>query len=240
MKKIIYLIWIALLILTASVSAEYIVYNNTLDFEKAKWDICEQATDGCNTYSVIDWKVTHWTKMYCENHTPEWTCTKVKDEVMTTMSLPTTTSNEDDERMCTMDYNPVCAKVQIQCITTPCNPILETFSNACMAWDNEIVYAWECNTKLSEKEVTLYNTIKSSKLDDKYQEKVYKVLDKYKKIISKHNERKQNLYNQLMLEKIDEYLNQILLDYPQDTGLPKTVAIKYLMFKLLRFEIQML
>lgn len=240
MKKIIFLIWTALLLLTASVNAEYIVYNNVSEFEKAKWEICEQATDGCNTYSVIDWKVTEWTEIYCENHTPEWRCTKVKDDVMTTMSFPTTKSIEDDARVCTMDYNPVCAKVQIQCITTPCNPILETFSNACMAWDNEIVYTWECNTKLSVNEVNLYNSIKSSKLEDKYQERVYSVFDKYKKIISKYNEKKQKLYNKVMLEKIDEYLNNITSDYPQDTALPKSAAIKYLMFKLLRLEIQML
>lgn len=34
---------------------------------------------------------------------------------------------------CTMEYAPVCASVQVQCITTPCNPVKQTFSNSCMA-----------------------------------------------------------------------------------------------------------
>ena len=34
---------------------------------------------------------------------------------------------------CTMEYAPVCGLVEVQCITTPCNPIPETFSNACEA-----------------------------------------------------------------------------------------------------------
>ncbi len=34
---------------------------------------------------------------------------------------------------CTMEYMPVCGSVQVQCITAPCNPIRETFSNNCMA-----------------------------------------------------------------------------------------------------------
>lgn len=35
--------------------------------------------------------------------------------------------------MCTMEYAPVCGTVQVQCITTPCNGVRETFGNACMA-----------------------------------------------------------------------------------------------------------
>ena len=49
---------------------------------------------------------------------------------------PTKTEPEmpkSDEIVCTEDYDPVCAMVQIQCITTPCNPVLETFSNRCFA-----------------------------------------------------------------------------------------------------------
>lgn len=30
-------------------------------------------------------------------------------------------------------YAPVCGLVQVQCITTPCDPVPETFSNACEA-----------------------------------------------------------------------------------------------------------
>lgn len=34
---------------------------------------------------------------------------------------------------CTMEYAPVCATVQVQCIMAPCNPVEQTFSNSCMA-----------------------------------------------------------------------------------------------------------
>lgn len=35
--------------------------------------------------------------------------------------------------VCTMEYAPVCGLVEVQCITTPCNPVPETFGNACGA-----------------------------------------------------------------------------------------------------------
>lgn len=36
-------------------------------------------------------------------------------------------------QMCTMEYAPVCGLVAVQCVTTPCNPVPETFSNGCSA-----------------------------------------------------------------------------------------------------------
>lgn len=35
--------------------------------------------------------------------------------------------------MCTAQYEPVCGFVQVQCITTPCDPVRTDFSNSCMA-----------------------------------------------------------------------------------------------------------
>lgn len=32
---------------------------------------------------------------------------------------------------CTMEYAPVCAQVQVQCVRAPCYPIYKTYSNAC-------------------------------------------------------------------------------------------------------------
>lgn len=39
---------------------------------------------------------------------------------------------------CTEIYQPVCATVNIQCVTTPCDPIKETFANSCKACINSL------------------------------------------------------------------------------------------------------
>jgi len=49
--------------------------------------------------------------------------------------------------VCAQIYDPVCATVQIQCIKAPCNPVKQTFSNACEACHNQLVpgyLAGEC------------------------------------------------------------------------------------------------
>src|SRR3989344_420747 len=51
----------------------------------------------------------------------------------------------------TQEYAPVCAKVNIQCIKAPCNPILETYSNACSACANSLVESYmagECGGQI--------------------------------------------------------------------------------------------
>ena len=40
---------------------------------------------------------------------------------------------------CIEIYQPVCATVNVQCITTPCDPVKETFENSCKACTNELV-----------------------------------------------------------------------------------------------------
>lgn len=45
-------------------------------------------------------------------------------------SIPSKPSSSNDI-ICTTEYKPVCAMIQVQCITTPCNPIPETISNRC-------------------------------------------------------------------------------------------------------------
>ncbi len=34
---------------------------------------------------------------------------------------------------CTMQYKPVCAAYQVQCLQAPCYPVYRTYGNACMA-----------------------------------------------------------------------------------------------------------
>jgi|GEM_PF-484000 len=51
---------------------------------------------------------------------------------------------------CTKEYAPVCGLVQVQCITTPCNPVPETFSTGCVACSNQNVISYtegECELK---------------------------------------------------------------------------------------------
>ncbi len=63
------------------------------------------------------------------------------------------TPTQGEPTMCTMEYAPVCAKVEIQCVTTPCEPIEQTFSNKCMMEANKLatfLYEWECTTNKIE------------------------------------------------------------------------------------------
>jgi len=49
---------------------------------------------------------------------------------------------------CIEIYQPVCATVNVQCITTPCDPVKETFENSCKACVNSLVSAYtegECS-----------------------------------------------------------------------------------------------
>lgn len=44
---------------------------------------------------------------------------------------------------CTLEYIPVCGLIDVQCITTPCNPIPQTFSNGCHACGQGNVISYE-------------------------------------------------------------------------------------------------
>jgi hypothetical protein len=59
-----------------------------------------------------------------------------KDDTMTI----TTMSVIEEPMMCTMEYAPVCAEVQVQCIKAPCFPMKQTFGNACSAGKNSILF----------------------------------------------------------------------------------------------------
>ena len=52
------------------------------------------------------------------------------------------TADQRKADVCTTDYTPVCATVNIQCIKAPCNPVQQTFSNSCNACKNPLVSSY--------------------------------------------------------------------------------------------------
>ncbi len=72
-------------------------------------------------------------------------CTTEKDAVC----VATTNDVDSSEQpsMCTMQYEPVCAEKEVQCVTAPCNPIRQTYGNACMAAADQakVIFEWDCN-----------------------------------------------------------------------------------------------
>lgn len=62
-----------------------------------------------------------------------WRCTGAKPVPVSC------TTEERRAETCAGVYEPVCATVNIQCIKAPCEPIQETFSNACEACRNGLV-----------------------------------------------------------------------------------------------------
>jgi hypothetical protein len=53
---------------------------------------------------------------------------------------------------CTKEYEPVCGQIRIVCITTPCNPIQQTYANKCMmkAAGAEKLYDGACKDRANK------------------------------------------------------------------------------------------
>ncbi|MFA5954643.1 MAG: hypothetical protein WC817_03860 [Patescibacteria group bacterium] len=85
---------------------------------------------GCNPACVVSE----------ETRTAEinWRCTGL---------VPITDGNIDclpsqRNKLCTQEFDPVCATVNVQCVKAPCNPVRQTFSNGCMACSNSLVSSY--------------------------------------------------------------------------------------------------
>jgi len=52
------------------------------------------------------------------------------------------TEEQRKAEVCSQIYDPVCAVVEIQCIKAPCNPVKQTFANACEACGNPLVKSY--------------------------------------------------------------------------------------------------
>jgi hypothetical protein len=62
-----------------------------------------------------------------------------------------------DVDACIEIYQPVCATVKVLCVTTPCDPVQETFANSCKACMNSLVTTYtkgECPEHIDTDEAT--------------------------------------------------------------------------------------
>ena len=53
-------------------------------------------------------------------------CAPVEEEPIIAPPLP-------DDIGCTTEYQPVCGKIEVLCVTAPCDPVLRVFPNRCFA-----------------------------------------------------------------------------------------------------------
>ena len=91
-------------------------------------------------------------------------------------------------------------------------------------------------SSLSENDQNFYNTIQN-RLDSKYQDVINKIVINFENKLSKYSQIKQNRIKKLMVERIESKITHLLLQYPQDIALPKSVNNKYLSYTLLKFEL---
>jgi len=154
-----------------------------------------------NISSLTDEKpVLWWTwyvlsvKWYSDNNIvvdyEDWHVTGIVSLTLSDVKKHMESSKEPIEnKVCTMEYAPVCAEVQVQCIKAPCYPVQQTFSNSCMAWDNPVLYTWQCNNFvdiMSYKKYMSYEDILLKKLDNVSVDVLTRAIDRVDKMIDEY------------------------------------------------------
>lgn len=150
----------------------------------------------------------------------------------------------DSPVACTMEYAPVCWLHQIQCFTTPCNPIETTFANRCIfnsTFWNVFLYEWECRVKLqlSETDMKTYNIIKE-KLDTKYQQDISNTVSYYLNRIDWYSVQRKIKINDMLIVKLNEIISGLNVDISDNTKISTSIYNKYLILSVFRFELMQL
>ena len=66
----------------------------------------------------------------------------VIDRVCQPIAVTECLPEQRDVEACIEIYQPVCATIIVQCVTTPCDPVQETFANSCKACANSLVSSY--------------------------------------------------------------------------------------------------
>lgn len=241
----------------SAVNAEYAVFNNQEDFEKSKWAVCEMATDGCNNYFVVDGKIGWGTRMACKpDFKPEWTCKKFKENTVTTLSMPITTSAKEGEfcggiwaiqcnnwLSCKLDWS--FPDAWGTCQNTPM-PGSDKDNHGCIG---SAGYIWSISKEkcirtfeediLTHNDKNFYEVIKK-RLDSKYIKKSDEVIKKYEGMLKKYSPAKKQRINEKVIMQLEEKITEFLLKYPADAALPEKANNYYLMLSLIKFEMMQL
>lgn len=67
---------------------------------------------------------------------------EIIEEILNEGKLQAIYCTDPRPQACTKEYMPVCGQVQIQCITEPCDPIMQTFANKCEACANSLTISY--------------------------------------------------------------------------------------------------
>ena len=152
-----------------------------------EWMMCIQ---------VMPQPKTYWNKCMALNENAkiisEWSCDSSNSWVI----------EWSEPKACTREYNPVCGYKTVQCIKAPCYPIYETYSNTCLANNDnsEIIHNWKCISPLLQNKIQNNLTKIMEKIpSEKIEKSVELVSQKIDLIILKDNisEFKKSIYKYL-------------------------------------------